>query len=464
MIQGNFEAHAQAFKDTENDVKARLQRVTTFRESIEIVHTAEYENFLIHLFPVFSDALKNGAPQFVDGDEQKIRNVLLEILNRLPNNEVLRKFVPKMCRLVMHILTIDNEENAVICLRIIFDLHKNFSPTLESEVQSFIHFFTKMYKNLHVTVKTAFGNAQPPAAGQPKLLTKSSESFKVLTECPLIVMLLFQLYPQYVETSINTLIPFMIQALYHQSPLGAATGPQRGVYQDFIAAQVKTLSFLTYVLRGFSDRMREYQDELARCVIQLLRNCPTEAVNSRKELLVATRHILATEFRKGFSKRIDEFLDENILIGPGRASHEIVRPLAYSTLADLVHHVRVELTITQLSKVIYIFSRNVHDPTLPLSIQTASVRLTLNLVDNIYRNTDPENKGRSLLVRILSALVNKFETLKDGIPRTVELVKKKEEEQEARGDSWTLAYTPKTEEEFPEDTIREVNISSIRRS
>jgi transformation/transcription domain-associated protein len=369
-----------------------------------------------------------------------------------------------MCRLVMHILTIDNEENAVICLRIIFDLHKNFSPTLESEVQSFIHFFTKMYKNLHVTVKTAFGNAQPPAAGQPKLLTKSSESFKVLTECPLIVMLLFQLYPQYVETSINTLIPFMIQALYHQSPLGAATGPQRGVYQDFIAAQVKTLSFLTYVLRGFSDRMREYQDELARCVIQLLRNCPTEAVNSRKELLVATRHILATEFRKGFSKRIDEFLDENILIGPGRASHEIVRPLAYSTLADLVHHVRVELTITQLSKVIYIFSRNVHDPTLPLSIQTASVRLTLNLVDNIYRNTDPENKGRSLLVRILSALVNKFETLKDGIPRTVELVKKKEEEQEARGDSWTLAYTPKTEEEFPEDTIREVNISSIRRS
>jgi hypothetical protein len=128
-----------------------------------------------------------------------------------------------------------------------------------------------------------------------------------------------------------------------------------------------------------------------------------------------------------------------------------------------VHHVRVELTITQLSKVIYIFSRNVHDPTLPLSIQTASVRLTLNLVDNIYRNTDPENKGRSLLVRILSALVNKFETLKDGIPRTVELVKKKEEEQEARGDSWTLAYTPKTEEEFPEDTIREVSFSSIRR-
>ena len=106
---------------------------------------------------------------------------------------------------------------------------------------------------------------------------------------------------------------------------------------------------------------------------------------------------------------------------------------------------------------IYIFSRNVHDSTLPLSIQTASVRLTLNLVDNIYRNTDPENKGRLLLVRILSALVNKFETLKDSIPRTVALMKKKEEDREAKGDSWTLAYTPRTEKEFPEDTVKEVH-------
>lgn len=103
------------------------------------------------------------------GDEHKIRNVLLEILNRLPNNDVrvslrekrvcflsvahvvadllsacmawprshtqtLKPYVLEMSKLVMGILDKDNEDNAIICLRIIFDLHKNFSGLLEGEV------------------------------------------------------------------------------------------------------------------------------------------------------------------------------------------------------------------------------------------------------------------------------------------------------------------------------------------
>jgi len=51
-------------------------------------------------------------------------------------------------------------------------------------------------------------------------------------------------------------------------------------------------------------------------------------------------------------------------------SYNVIRPLAYSTLADLVHFVRADLTIHQLFKVVYIFSRNIHDPTLPLGIQS----------------------------------------------------------------------------------------------
>ncbi|GAB5370731.1 hypothetical protein AAMO2058_001518200 [Amorphochlora amoebiformis] len=458
-IQGRFEEHAQRFVQSKHDVEQRLKLVTSFRESIEIAHTSEYENFLKCLFPVFANALSEGAPMTVECDEQKIRNVLLEILNRLPNNEVLRPYVNQLLRLVMQILTIDNQENALICLRIIFDVHKNFSPNLESEVQPFINFFINLYKNLPETVQEVFQRKPNRTAissdgTHVKVLTMSVRSFKVLTECPLIVMLLFQLYPQHVETNIHRLIPLMMRALTIQPPTNL-TQQHSQLYSDFIAAQVKTLSFLTYVLRGFADRMQPHQDTLSKCVIQLLLNCPTSSINSRKELLVATRHILATNFRKGFFKKINMMLKEEVLIGQGRA-HEIVRPLAYSTLADLVHHVRADLTIEQLSKVIYIFSRNIHDPTLPLSIQTASVRLILTLVDHIYRTQDAKDRGRTLLVRILSALVNKFDTLKDYIPKLIHLVNKKKKRVQAQGHTWTLAYTPRTEEEFPEDSVREV--------
>lgn len=72
--------------------------------------------------------------------------------------------------------------------------------------------------------------------------------------------------------------------------------------------QVKTLSFLTYLLRGFTPLMQPYEKQISSSVINLLKNCPADAVATRKELLVATRHILATEFRKGFFSEVCRLL------------------------------------------------------------------------------------------------------------------------------------------------------------
>ena len=192
--------------------------------------------------------------------------------------------------------------------------------------------------------------------------------------------------------------------------------PQR--FCDFIACQAKTLSFLTYLLRGFAHFMRRYENTISQCVVSLLQTCPSDAITTRKELLVATRHILATDFRQGFFAQISMLLNQNTLIGSSRAAFDSLRPLAYSTLADLVHHVRARLNMTQLARIIFLFSRNINDDTLPLTIQTTSVRLLLNLVDNIFHNKDQDkSNGRKLLVRILSTLVNKFESLRLYIPK-----------------------------------------------
>lgn len=40
-----------------------------------------------------------------------------------------------MLKLSMKVLIIDNEENSLTALRIIFDLHKSFRPSLENQVQ-----------------------------------------------------------------------------------------------------------------------------------------------------------------------------------------------------------------------------------------------------------------------------------------------------------------------------------------
>ena len=73
---------------------------------------------------------------------------------------------------------------------------------------------------------------------------------------------------------------------------------------------------------------------------------------------------------------IEQLFDENLLIGSGWTARDTVRSLAYSILADLVHHIRNSLSLPQLSQAVYLFSKNVHDDTFPVSIQTMSCKVS----------------------------------------------------------------------------------------
>ena len=261
-------------------------------------------------------------------------------------------------------------------------------------------------------------------------------------------MLMFQLYPKFVKTNIPSMIGAMMNALALRPPQweallvvleqqqqqqqaqaqettkndssgtpvdssqSSAAKPTnaklRAVwkrlyydrYRELIAAQAKTLSFLTYLLRGFSSHLKPHAETLATNVVSLMTHCPKESVSTRKELLVATRHLLNhAEFRIGFASHLDALLDERILLGVGGgggssssastsasslssssptqnapsssssssrlfvvvSEQTLLRPLAYTTLSDLVQQFSAQMTMRQLSRVVLIFSRVLHD-------------------------------------------------------------------------------------------------------
>ncbi|KAI8605964.1 hypothetical protein EDD21DRAFT_315697 [Dissophora ornata] len=465
----NCEVFATRLSDPALDVKLKFKIASELRDSVEIFQSVEYARFLSILMPVFTDILMNGQPVFAsNAPEQKLRSTILEILHRFPHNDSFRAYAPELLRLLMHLLRVENEDNAVICLKTIIDLHRSYKQILESQVQPFIDIVQEMYRNMEQTVKDNFDNPSTPASQTPggplaifsprpvspasepsdqpsKILPRSLFSFKVLTECPIIVVLLFQTHRQFVNPNIATFIPLIIQTLGLQATqqaeaqrMAALHGEvfvgvspairNRSVYTDFIVAQVKTMSFLAYILRGSANVLRPHQHAIPDFVIRLLRDCPPEAAATRKELLVATRHILSIDFRQAFVPRIDILLNEKVLVGTGVTSHETLRPLAYSMLADLVHHVRAELTPAQLAKTVYIYSRNLHDPSLASSIQTMCAKLLLNLVDCIVRI--PNGEGKILLIKILDTFTNKFAALNlafSGILKQTERKKNGEE-------------------------------------
>ncbi|CAG8494689.1 11619_t:CDS:10, partial [Ambispora leptoticha] len=459
------------------EARLKLNIAMDLRDSVEVFQNAEYPRFLQVMMPVFRKILNETQPVFVTNDNnhwiQKLRNVVLEILHRLPLNDALKPYALDLLKLVMQLLRTENEENAVICLKIIIDLHKYYKLILEDQVQPFLDIVQEMYQNMKQTVHEVFDTPQPynvpqhvPQSPRPtspaydnasestpvKTLAKSLYSFKVLTECPIIVVLLFQSHRQFVNRNIIKIVPLIIETLDLQAApqaeahaaaraandifVGVAPGIRdRAKYTEFIVAQVKTMSFLAYVLRAYTDALKKYQEMIPDFVIRLLQDCPPEASATRKELLVATRHILSTEFRNAFVSKIDILLKEKVLVGTGITSYETLRPLAYSMLADLVHHVRNELTVEQLHQTIYIYSLNLHDPTLNPTIQTMCSKLLLHMIE-CSNNINDTTQKRDLLVKIFDTFCRKFHALNYIFPDLIRQLQKRKNPNLPPGKKW----------------------------
>lgn len=114
-----------------------------------ILNSPLYPAFLEHSIRTFLKVLQESEPHFISQYSlQQMRKYVLEILHRLPTNELLRPYVKPILSLMLKLLTVDNEENVLICLRIIIELHKQYRPPFSPEVQHFLHFVKGIYQRL----------------------------------------------------------------------------------------------------------------------------------------------------------------------------------------------------------------------------------------------------------------------------------------------------------------------------
>ena len=264
-------------------------------------------------------------------------------------------------------------------------------------------------------------------------------SFKVLAECPIIVVSLFQKHPLVVRTNVQQFVPLIKGVLLLQAKpqekahaeaaaretIFAGVSPlikNRAAFGEFITAQVKTMSFLAYLLRVYASQLQDFLPTLPSIVVRLLQDCPREKSSARKELLVAIRHIINFNFRNIFLPKIDELLDERTLIGDGLTVYETMRPLAYSMLADLIHHVRNDLKPEQIKRTVEVYTKNLHDNFPGTSFQTMSAKLLLNMADCIARVKDRQD-ARHFLIMILDAIGDKFAAMNRQHANAVKLTK-----------------------------------------
>lgn len=399
---------------------------------------------------------------------------MLEIFHRLPMShaEALKPYAAGIVDTLTALVRTDNEDNAVLCMKTIMDLERYQTEATASRIQPFLDLIQEMFENVEQVVQNTFDittqgaasgiaagsnqNFQSPRPNSPassvssvsdlgidlqtnRPLLKGMESFKVFAECPIIVVSLFQAHRNCVPANVKKFLPLikvvlMLQAKPQERAHEEAerrgevfTGvckeiKNRAAFGDFITAQVKVMSFLAYLLRVYYQQLNDFLPKLPEIVVRLLRDCPSEKSATRKELLVAIRHTINFNFRKIFLTKIDDLLDERTLIGDGLTVYETMRPLAYSLLADLIHHVRDSLSRDQIRKTVEVFSRNLHDNFPGTSFQTMSAKLLLNMADSIA-NLKDKRDARHFLIMILSAIAEKFAAMNRQYKNAVKLSK-----------------------------------------
>ncbi|QSZ33988.1 hypothetical protein DSL72_005568 [Monilinia vaccinii-corymbosi] len=473
----NIELLVQRLSSADTDLKIKVEAAVQLRDGLENYITGPiYPAFLRKLMPIFINCLK-GPPVFISTSlEQKLRCCILEILHRLPTNppESFEQYAVEVVDLLINLVRIDNEENAALCVKTIMDMMRNQTKVLQDRVQPFLGLIQELFDKMDAVVRDQLDNAAPgsnppgvpstpgssqtfhnsprpgsPAASvtdlgpdpqqQTRKLLKGMQSFKVLAECPIIVVSIFQVYRNFVTQNVKLFVPLIKSLLLLQAKpqeqahaeaakkgtIFTGVSPDiknRAAFGEFITAQVKTMSFLAYLLRVYSQQLTDFLPTLPDIIVRLLKDCPREKSGARKELLVAIRHIINFNFRKIFLRVIDQLLDERTLIGDGLTVYETMRPLAYSMLADLIHHVRDALEPGQIRKTVEVYTRNLQDSFPGTSFQTMSAKLLLNMAECISKMPN-KTDARHYLIMILNAIGDKFAAMNRQYTNAVKLSK-----------------------------------------
>ena len=455
------------------DLEKRYKAAQEIAEHLQttIATHPKLNEFINEMLTVFTRVLRDTEPHFISEHPlHQLRKQILEIILRLPTNDVIKEhYVSNLLTQMFRLFEIENEENALVCMKIIMDLHRYYRPSFNAGIHQFLVAVKQLYSSLQSYLPKIFEHQSPLVVKDLRklasidlvcqrinveqllqntftqmtitapddkaqqalnytLLPRSTMSLKVLAEVPLMVVLWYQLYGKLFHVEIADFTMTTINCLLLQPPVSATVNKPgevayvkesfKEIYIDFITVQIKVASFIAFVAaKVYKDLVVIIEgqgDALATGLLQLLASCPSEAFHLRRELLIAVRHILNSELMTKFIPHVEKLFDERLLLSNGYSVQDSLQPLAYTTLADLVHRVRQNLSFDVLVVAVNFYARHVHSDTFQWGIHQICCRLMMNLVDCIRKRTEEDsqkNGGRDLLLGILEMYTRKFRTL-----------------------------------------------------
>uniref|UniRef100_A0A914HGT5 Non-specific serine/threonine protein kinase n=1 Tax=Globodera rostochiensis TaxID=31243 RepID=A0A914HGT5_GLORO len=424
----------------QDDVKYRALKEISERLE-DLVGTPAYASLVDSLIRVFIKLLQETSPQFItENNTLQLRKLMLDLLLRLSANEMMKNYVKVLQQILLRLIYMENEENALIIIKILTDHIKTFRPPFTPDLNTFFAqsksafngmfahaaneamFLKRPFITTNKTIeesvaealKTCYSSATLSYSQQHQytLVPRASQSVKVLAEMSAFLFVLIQAHRQNLIREVVELIPIFVRYVNIAVPHRIREHKlyNRELVEEFHSSQVRALSFVAYTSRQvqmapiISDNAKALSDG----IINLFDGFHGEVVGQRRDLLVAIKYFFQCEARAHFIGIIPTMCDDNALLGRSFTSQDQLRNQAYSFLADILHHVRMNLDQKLLMHIFFIASRNLHDAQLLPYVQTMYGKLMMNLIESVMVQPKEHSKMfREVLCASLDSFVRK---------------------------------------------------------
>ena len=124
-------------------IDEKQQCASAFRDNVEELMSgaSAQQNGVIESL---TRVLETVPPQHEANAEHKLRKSILEVINRVPHTEVLKEHVSKLAGALLNVATEDNQENAIVAVKVVLDLLRAFKPPLAEVASPLLHLFTQV--------------------------------------------------------------------------------------------------------------------------------------------------------------------------------------------------------------------------------------------------------------------------------------------------------------------------------
>ncbi|KAJ7179098.1 FAT domain-containing protein [Mycena filopes] len=373
----SLESRVAKIADPVVDMGVKIRCATEIREMLDTPRDTDSFRSLTYLIPPVLTLLRTvpviptrDAPEFL------FRRVLIDIINHLPSNEHVKPRAEEIFSCMIHVLRTDNDENGVTACKTLVDLIRNFRLATGQPMHDFFSVFPRhLSKYDEPRQRYSLCRLSPnkpgrcrPCNAQFQRLQRSSTPSETLGPA-------FALVEQQAPAQQQSRENYEAMGGFWSGMSPDIQNP--GAYADFLSAQSKILSYLTYVMRWGVENQDYYGDTLLLVTLRLLQDCPLNAIATRKELIVVFRHLSAGVHRRAVLPQIDKLFDE------------------------------------RLTHVVLVYTRVMHNPAVPTGVHPMFAKILISLVDTIVaKDKVPATK---ILVYILDTCLDRTRRPKRGV-------------------------------------------------